>query len=146
MAISGFQHVNIRCAESDLPAIEKFYGEVLGLKAGPRPSFPFNGLWLYDGDDPIVHVSGRFPAGSIVVDKHNGSVDHIAFRATGAVEFRKRLKKVGVYFEEQNIPKAGYQVFLHDPVGTKLEFNFLNEDVPDAVPSGTTANTNMISV
>ena len=106
MAISGFQHVNIRCAESDLPAIEKFYGEVLGLTAGPRPNFPFNGLWLYDGDDPIVHVSGRFPAGSIVVDKHNGSVDHIAFRATGAVEFRKRLKKVGVYFEEQNIPKA----------------------------------------
>ena len=37
MAISGFQHVNIRCAESDLPAIEKFYDEVLGLKAGPRP-------------------------------------------------------------------------------------------------------------
>ena len=143
MAISGFQHVNIRCAESDLPAIEKFYGEVLGLTVGPRPNFPFNGLWLYDGDDPIVHVSGRFPAGSIVVDKHNGSVDHIAFRATGAVEFRKRLKKVGVYFEEQNIPKAGYQVFLHDPVGTKLEFNFLNEHVPDAVPLGTTAEANL---
>ena len=143
MAISGFQHVNIRCAESDLPAIEKFYGEVLGLTAGPRPNFPFNGLWLYDGDDPIVHVSGRFPAGSIVVDKHNGSVDHIAFRATGAVEFRKRLKKVGVYFEEQNIPKAGYQVFLHDPVGTKLEFNFLNEHVEDAVPLGTVAEATM---
>ena len=139
MAISGFQHVNIRCAESDLPAIEKFYGEVLGLTAGPRPNFPFNGLWLYDGDAPIVHVSGRFPAGSIVVEKHNGSVAHIAFRATGAVEFRKRLKKVGVYFEEQNIPKAGYQVFLHDPVGTKLEFNFPATETPPELPSGTSA-------
>jgi hypothetical protein len=47
----------------------------------------------YDGDDPIVHVSGRFPAGSIVVDKHNGSVDHIAFRATGAVEFRAQASQ-----------------------------------------------------
>ena len=80
MAISGFQHLNIRCAESDLPAIEKFYGEVLGLKAGSRPQFPFAGLWLYDGDDPIVHVSGRFPKDSIVQDTHSGSVDHIAFK------------------------------------------------------------------
>jgi catechol 2,3-dioxygenase-like lactoylglutathione lyase family enzyme len=139
MAISGFQHLNIRCAESDLPAIEKFYGEVLGLKAGPRPNFPFNGLWLYDGDDPIVHVSGRFPKGSIVKDLHSGSVDHVAFTASGAVEFRARLKKVGVYFEEQNIPKAGYQVFLHDPVGTKLEFNFPATETPPELPSGTSA-------
>ena len=139
MAISGFQHLNIRCAESDLPAIEKFYGEVLGLKKGPRPAFPFNGIWLYSGDDPIVHVSGRFPANSIVQDKHNGSVDHIAFRAAGAVEFRARLKKLGVYFEEQNIPKAGYQVFLHDPVGTKLEFNFPASETPPELPSGTRA-------
>ena len=139
MAISGFQHINIRCAESDLPAVEKFYGEVLGLRKGPRPNFPFNGIWLYDGEDPIVHVSGRFPANSIVQDKHNGSVDHIAFRAAGAIEFRARLKKCGVYFEEQNIPKAGYQVFLHDPVGTKLEFNFPATETPPELPSGTSA-------
>ena len=146
MAISGFQHVNIRCAEGDLPAVEKFYSEVLGLKAGPRPAFPFKGLWLYDGDDPIVHVGGRFPPGSIVQDKHSGSVDHIAFRATGAVEFRARLKKVGVYFEEQNIPKAGYQVFLHDPVGTKLEFNFPATETPPDLSSGTSAKMQMHGV
>ena len=143
MAISGFQHVNIRCAESDLPAIEKFYGDVLGLKAGPRPVFAFKGLWLYDGADPIVHVGGRFPPGSIVKDKHSGSVDHIAFRATGAIDFRARLKKVGVYFEEQNIPQAGYQVFLHDPVGTKLEFNFPATETPPELPSGTSAAMQM---
>ena len=55
-----------------------------------------------------------------------------------------RLKKLGVAFEEQNIPDAGYQVFLHDPVGTKLEFNFLSEMVEDAVASGTTAQTNLV--
>ena len=139
----GFLHLNIRCSESDLPAIEKFYGDVLSLKKGYRPDFMFNGIWLYDGDNPILHVGARFPKGSMIKDKHNGSIDHIAWKATGAVEFRKRLKQLGVAFEEQNIENAGYQVFLYDPVGTKLEFNFLNEHVPDAVPLGTTADANI---
>jgi catechol 2,3-dioxygenase-like lactoylglutathione lyase family enzyme len=146
MKFGGFLHLNIRCSKSDLPAIEKFYGEVLGLKKGYRPSFMFDGIWLYDGEDPIVHVSARFPEGSLAKsEKHTGSVDHIAFKASGAAEFRKRLKALGVAFEEQNIPNAGYQIFLHDPVGTKLEFNFLNEVVPDAVASGTTAATNLVT-
>ncbi len=145
MKFQGFLHLNIRCSKSDLPAIEKFYGDVLGLKTGYRPDFKFGGVWLYDGSDPIVHVSARFPEGYVVKsDRHSGSVDHVAFKASGAADFRRHLKQLGVRFEEQNIPNAGYQVFLHDPVGTKLEFNFLNEAVPDAVPSGTTAETNLV--
>jgi catechol 2,3-dioxygenase-like lactoylglutathione lyase family enzyme len=145
MRFDGFLHFNIRCSKSDLPAIEKFYGELLGLKRGYRPDFKFDGVWLYWGDDPILHVSARFPEGYInKTDRHNGSVDHIAFKVSGAVEFRDRLKKLGIAFEEQNVPNAGYQVFLHDPVGTKLEFNFLDEVVPDAVPSGTIAQTNLV--
>jgi extradiol dioxygenase family protein len=139
----GFLHLNIRCSESDLPAIEKFYGDVLSLKKGYRPDFMFSGIWLYDGDNPILHVGARFPKGSMVKDTHNGSIDHIAWKASGAVEFRKRLKQLGVEFEEQNIKNAGYQVFLYDPVGTKLEFNFLNEHVEDAVALGTTAQANL---
>jgi extradiol dioxygenase family protein len=143
MKFNGFLHFNIRCAESDLPAIEKFYGEVIGLKKGFRPDFQNAGIWLYEGDEPILHVSARFPKGSFVKDAHNGSFDHIAFNTSGATEFRKRLKRLGVEFEEQNIKNAGYQVFLYDPVGTKLEFNFLNEQVEDAVPLGTTAAATM---
>ena len=120
MKFEGFLHLNIRCAKEDLPAIEKFYGDVLGLKTGYRPNFQFGGIWLYDGKDPIIHVGARFPKGSLVKDKHSGSVDHIAWKASGAVDFRKRLKKLGIEFEEQNIENAGYQVFLYDPVGTKL--------------------------
>jgi extradiol dioxygenase family protein len=139
----GFLHLNIRCSEADLPAIEKFYGDVLSLKKGYRPDFMGKGIWLYDGDNPIIHVGARFEPGSLVKDKHNGSIDHIAWKATGAVEFRKRLKQLNIEFEEQNIKNAGYQVFLYDPVGTKLEFNFLNEHVPDAVPLGTTAGATL---
>lgn len=139
----GFLHFNIRCSVEDLPAIEKFYGDVLDLKVGPRPNFMMPGIWLYYGDDPILHVGARFPKGSLIKDKHNGSIDHIAWKASGAAEFRKRLKRLGIEFEEQNIQDAGYQVFLYDPVGTKLEFNFLNEHVPDAVPLGTTAEATL---
>ena len=139
MKFEGFLHLNIRCSKSDLPAIERFYGDVLGLKKGFRPDFLFDGIWLYDGEDPIIHVGARYPEGSFVKDRHNGSVDHIAFKASGAADFRKRLTQLGIEFQEQNIRDAGYQVFLYDPVGTKLEFNFLDEQVPDAVPLGTRA-------
>jgi len=143
MKFEGFLHLNIRCSKEDLPAIEKFYGDVLRLKTGYRPNFKFGGIWLYDGEDPIIHVGARFPKGPIIKDQHSGSVDHIAFKASGAADFRKRLKKLHIDFEEQNIENAGYQVFLYDPVGTKLEFNFLNERVEDAVPLGTTADANV---
>ncbi len=137
MKFEGFLHINIRCAVEDLPAIEQFYSGVLGLRSGFRPNFSFPGLWLYDGDHPIVHVAARYPQGSFVADRHNGSVDHIAWKASGAVEFRQHLKSLGLEFNEQNVQDAGYQVFLHDPVGTKLEFNFADEFVPDAVTLGT---------
>jgi catechol 2,3-dioxygenase-like lactoylglutathione lyase family enzyme len=143
MKIEGFLHFNIRCSEADLPAIEKFYGDVMGLKKGFRPNFTNAGIWLYDGEEPILHVGARFPKGSFVQDTHNASFDHIAFRTSGAVAFRKRLKALGVVFEEQNIPDAGYQVFLYDPVGTKLEFNFVKEYVEDAVPLGTVAGATL---
>jgi catechol 2,3-dioxygenase-like lactoylglutathione lyase family enzyme len=142
MKFEGFLHLNIRCSKSDLPAIERFYGDVLGLKKGFRPNFKFDGIWLYDGEDPIIHVNARYPEGSFVKDRHNGSVDHVAFKASGAADFRKRLTQLGIEFQEQNIKDAGYQVFLYDPVGTKLEFNFLSEHVPDAVPLGTGAKAN----
>ena len=143
MKLTSFQHLNIRCSPGDLPAIEKFYGEVLGLKSGYRPAFPFNGAWLYDGADPVVHVGARFPEGSIGKDKHNGSIDHVAFRATDAAAFRARLVELGVAFEEQNVANAGYQIFLRDPVGTKLEFNFSNREAPSTLAAGTIAPMQM---
>ncbi len=128
MKLGGFLHVNIRCSMRDLPAIEKFYGDALGLRRGYRPAFSSPGIWLYDGDDPIVHVNARSAEGAIVAEKHNGSIDHVAFRATGAAEFRARLQQLGIAFDEQNIAGAGYQIFVRDPVGTLLEFNFAENE------------------
>ena len=140
MKIGGLLHVNIRCTAKDLPAIEKFYHDALGMKAGYRPNFSFPGAWLYYGDEPLVHVGARFPEGSIAKhQKHTGSIDHIAFKCTGSAEMRERLVRNGIPFEEQNVENAGFQIFLIDPVGTKLEFNFPNSEAPDTIALGTEA-------
>ncbi|MEK7876131.1 MAG: VOC family protein [Pseudomonadota bacterium] len=139
MLLQGFNHVNIGCRSRDLAAIEKFYGEALGLKRGFRPEFPNVGLWLYLGDRAIIHVVARHPDGWIPHEAQQASFDHIAFTITGAVEFRERLTGLGIGFDEQNVPNAGYQIFLRDPVGNKLEFNFPNAEAPQTVALGTLA-------
>jgi catechol 2,3-dioxygenase-like lactoylglutathione lyase family enzyme len=138
MKVKGLHHLNIRCTESDLPAIEKFYGDVMGLKKGARPNFPNPGIWLWLDNHPIVHVSARCPEG-FIQEKHHSSVDHIAFDMTGASEFHERVKKLGIKYEAQNVAGAGFQIFLRDPLGTVLEFNFPNEEAPKEVNAGTLA-------
>jgi hypothetical protein len=138
MKIDRIHHYNIRCTESDLAPLEKFYGEVAGLKSGPRPAFNNKGVWLYLGDHPILHVSARCPPG-FLQEQHHGSVDHIAFQAHGAAEFRARLDRLHIPYEQQNVADAGYQIFIKDPVGTTLEFNFPNSEAPQSVATGTLA-------
>lgn len=138
MKIDRIHHLNIRCATSDLGPIEKFYGEVLGLKKGPRPNFPNPGIWLYLDNHPLVHVSARCAEG-FLQQQHHGSVDHIAFQSHGAAEFMAKLDGMGIPYEKQNVADAGYQIFMRDPVGTMLEFNFPNSEAPAAITSGTLA-------
>jgi catechol 2,3-dioxygenase-like lactoylglutathione lyase family enzyme len=140
MNISGLLHFNIRCSPRELPAVERFYADVVDMKAGYRPNFGFPGAWLYAGAEPLIHVSARFPDGSIAKgQEHTGSVDHIAFKCTGSAEFRERLLRNNVRFAEQNIENGGYQIFVIDPVGTKLEFNFPNSEAPSSLALGTKA-------
>ena len=51
-------HYSIRT--TDMAATERFYVDVLGLTVGPRPPFPFPGLWLYRG--PHTEVANALPA------------------------------------------------------------------------------------
>ena len=139
MKLDGLHHVNIRCTMGDLAAIEKFYSEVVGLRKGYRPDFKNQGIWLYDGDHPLVHVTVRCEEGFLAGDQHNSAVDHIAFRSSGAAGFIAHLECLGLPYQQQNVPEAGYQIFLRDPMGTLLEFNFANEEAPSSVAPGTLA-------
>ena len=35
-----------------------WYCDILGLRTGPRPDFPFQGAWLYAGENAVIHLVG----------------------------------------------------------------------------------------
>jgi catechol 2,3-dioxygenase-like lactoylglutathione lyase family enzyme len=135
----SLNHFSIRSA--DLPACERFYCDALGLVVGPRPPFPFPGLWLYAGDtalpsNAVVHIIGvdrndpeglkrylgdRDEAGL----KGTGAVDHLAFFNTGLAETLARFQRLGLACRERTVPALGlHQVFVDDPQGVVIELNF----------------------
>ena len=138
MSIS-LNHISIRTLDVD--ACERFYVGLLGLKIGPRPPFPFPGLWLYAGDtgnyaNAAVHVIGidrNDPEGlkRYLGDKDEASlkgtgvIDHVAFFATGLDETLVRLHRHDVACRERTVPLLGlHQVFVDDPNGVVVELNF----------------------
>jgi len=140
MPIQMLNHFSIRTL--DLAATEKFYTEVMGFTVGPRPPFPFPGLWLYNGDhgsynNAVVHIIGidrDDPEGlkqylgdrdTATLAGGTGTVDHIAFSATGLREMRARLARLGVACRERTVPSLDLrQVFLDDPSGVVIELNY----------------------
>lgn len=135
----SLNHYSIRT--TDLGAVERFYASVLGLSAGPRPDFPFPGVWMYNGDhdnvaNAVVHIIGmdaNDPEGlkkylgdrDAASLKGTGAVDHIAFFATGLSAMLAHLAVLGVPFRARETPSiALYQLFLDDPCGVVIELNY----------------------
>jgi catechol 2,3-dioxygenase-like lactoylglutathione lyase family enzyme len=122
MPLGLLDHFNVRT--TDLAATRRFYCELMGLKDGFRPNFSFPGAWLYSGDQAVVHVRGLEP-GDPVPGAGTGSVDHIAFVASGLKEMRDRLTAAGFPFREREVPNLGLkQLFVTDPNGVLIELNY----------------------
>ena len=139
MSNLSLNHFSIRSLE--IEKTTEFYSKLLGLKVGPRPEFPFPGVWLYNGDESswanaVLHL--------IAIDKNDpnglkqylgerdprslhgsGAVDHIAFFANGLEEKIALLKKLNISFRERTVPVIGlHQIFLDDPNGIVIELNY----------------------
>ena len=143
MSNLSLNHFSIRSLE-----IEKttdFFCKTLGLTVGPRPSFPFPGAWLYNGDsskwsNSVLHL--------IAIDKNDpdglkqylgdrdasslsgsGAIDHIAFFATGLKEKIALLKALQIPYRERTVPVLKlHQIFLDDPNGIVIELNYPAEE------------------
>ena len=132
-------HFSIRT--TDLEASRRFYADVLGLSVGPRPDFPFPGLWMYRGDhgdvaNAVVHLIGidrNDPNGlkQYLGERDetslagSGAVDHIAFFADGLAGMLAQLERQGVACRERTVPSIGlHQLFLEDPSGVVIELNY----------------------
>jgi catechol 2,3-dioxygenase-like lactoylglutathione lyase family enzyme len=137
-------HFSIRT--NDLEASRRFYADVLGLTVGPRPAFPFPGLWMYRGDhgdvaNAVVHIIGTDREEQKGLDnylgerdeaklKGTGSIDHVAFFADGLATMLDHLKDQGVTFRQRTVPSIGlHQVFLDDPNGVVIELNYQAHEV-----------------
>ena len=120
MTLSRLDHFTIRC--NDLAQSRAFYVEVLGLKDGERPPFPFPGAWLYLDGRPVVHLVGGSHAER---SPSTGSLDHVAFAGEDIATTRKRINERAIAFEERAVPGTKItQLFLKDPDGVQIELNF----------------------
>ena len=151
MDIKRVDHYSIRTL--DLEKARRFYTEVIGLNAGPRPPFDFPGYWLYSGEPPadlqnasrnygFVHLMGfdKDNPGSLdayvgargaTADGGTGSLDHIAFAATGREAMLERCRRYNVSYHERAVPILGlHQVFIKDPDGVTIELNYPASEAP----------------
>ncbi|MBI3917783.1 MAG: VOC family protein [Betaproteobacteria bacterium] len=139
MPIGKLDHYSIRTL--DVEASRRFYTEVMGFEVGFRPPFNFPGLWLYNGAPypascGVVHIVGvdlNNPQGlkDYLGDRElgaldgTGTVDHMAFAATGLADMRTRLKRHSIEYRERTVPSLGlHQVFFEDPSRVTIELNY----------------------
>jgi catechol 2,3-dioxygenase-like lactoylglutathione lyase family enzyme len=147
MPVVRLDHYSIRTL--DLEASKRFYTEVMGFEVGFRPAFDFPGLWLYSnapgaGSYGVVHIIGIDPANpeglkAYLGDRDpstlrgTGTVDHMAFTASGLPDMRARLARHGVSYRERTVPDLGlHQVFFEDPSEVTIELNYPAEEARQA--------------
>jgi catechol 2,3-dioxygenase-like lactoylglutathione lyase family enzyme len=132
MSINRLDHVSIRT--QDLKATHAFYADVLGLTVGPRPDFPFPGVWLYQDKQAVVHVIGVDPndssglmdyLGTRTGGEGSGNFDHVAFLCSDLDGMRAKFQAQKLEFRERAVPNMALdQIFLTDPNGITVELNF----------------------
>ena len=118
MGVHALDHVNIDTCRLDDTV--QFYAGVLGLEVRPKPSGK-PGVWLYAGNQAIVHVnvieSDRSGAGT-------GAVNHVAFGATDVAALQEALRISGHPCRVSERRDLGVtQLFTTDPNGVAVELN-----------------------
>jgi len=143
MALSHIEHFLIQT--DDLEGTRDWYIRTLGFVEGTHPDFKFPVVWLYLGDQDVIHITqggSKVSANRLAYlgqQSHDvrgsGAVDHIAFRCTGLAEMLERLAGAGVEFRKRMVDDQGlFQLFMMDPNGIKIELNFANAEAEGIRP------------
>ncbi len=124
--VLGLHHFTIRCSSAELASLRDFYCNVLGMTEGPRPNFDFPGHWLYVGGVGLLHLAAILPdQPSRIVESCMSGFDHVSLAGARLDAARKLLSDRGIAFEELPVPGWPlWQIFLRDPVGSKIELTF----------------------
>lgn len=123
MPILDINHYNLRVPKENMEELLQFYTSILGLTVGHRPLKSF-GYWLYAGNKALLHFSQAQPNEQREFDKKN-AIDHVAFSCNDFTSFEKVLLKNDIIYKRNVIIETQQvQLFLHDPMGNKIELNF----------------------
>ena len=142
MSLKTFEHVLI--FTENLKESHDFYVNMIGLKTGWRPDFPFPGYWIYLNESACIHLAlmesirnpeesteGADKPSDYVLEglkgfaKGAGRIAHVAFNADNIDEFLDRFDKAGLPARRAKVPNAPLQqIFLEDPNGVQIELNF----------------------
>ena len=129
MAVLRLGHVNLRGPAGLVEELKNFYVDVIGLRAGPRPTFRSgsSGYWLYAGERDVIHLSVD-PRRATTADVPQAGFGHFALLCdhTDFEQTRARLEALGVEYTVDEVEERGQiQVFLADPAGTTVELTFV---------------------
>ena len=134
MSLKTFEHVLILA--DDLKKTKEFYVDLLGLKDGYRPDFPFPGHWLYLNEDDkaaCIHLAMRKQGDGqdyYIGKKNNvksgsGAIDHVAFNCEGIDSMKEMFDNKSIEYTHRKVPGFPLeQLFVDDPDGVKVELNF----------------------
>jgi catechol 2,3-dioxygenase-like lactoylglutathione lyase family enzyme len=136
--MTGIQRMDhFTVVTDDLPKSQAFY-ELLGLQAGPRPDFNLQGLWMYVGGHPVLHL--------VRVDQmptpRRGVLDHMAFWGADLQATLSLLQREKVAYRALRLPVPfnHWQVFFFDPNGVEVEIDFdAAQTLPEHLKDGRAA-------
>ena len=140
MPLTKLDHFLVQTEDIDRTA--DWYEKVLGMHRGHTPDFKFPVVWMYIGEQDVVHIT---QGGKNVSENRkaylgqqstetygSGAVDHVAFRASGLRETIAHLTACDVDFKQRQVDDQGlYQLFVLDPNGIKIELNFNAAEAAD---------------
>ena len=96
MSNLSLNHFSIRSLE--IEKTSQFYTTLLGLTVGPRPEFPFPGVWLYNGADDdwanaVLHLVSIDKDDPGALNKYLGDRDQSSLTGSGAIDHIAFLPK-----------------------------------------------------
>ena len=126
MQINRLDHVNVRTVQLD--TMIDWYTNVLGMRKGERPNFPFPGAWIYAGDTAVVHLV-HIDGSPAVGAESDLKLEHFALSASGLNEFEAKLQAQGERYQRSNLPELNLvQINVWDPDGNHIHIDFRAEE------------------
>ncbi|MBL1272358.1 MAG: VOC family protein [Oceanospirillales bacterium] len=122
MQVRRLDHVNIQTTQVE--AMVAWYCDILGLRVGPRPDFPFPGAWLYADDAAVIHLVGQ-DGDPAVGSEVKLKLEHFALTATGRTDFEAKLNNAQVPNQRFVLEEIGIvQFHMRDPDGNHVHIDF----------------------